>query len=188
MGQEYRYKLEMAGGQPPYRWRNDFALPFVIPGMPAMPSITADGEISYQPAGDGDEGGMLMLTVTDSAGASQRMTLMIETRGVTATGSAILPPATAGAPYSYKFQSAGHNGDVVWEDADNDLRDTGLALDEQTGELSGTPSAAGIITLRVTATNGDTEDTRSYMLPVEPTPSAASEQCRSCGFQKSGRF
>ncbi len=184
IGQEYRYKLEMAGGQPPYQFRNDFALPFIIPGLPAMPSITPEGEISYQPASEADEGGMLMLTVMDAAGATQRMTLMIETRGVTAMGSAILPAATAGVPYRYQFQSAGQSGEVVWEDVNNDLQDTGFALDEKTGELSGTPSAAGIVTLRVTAASGKSEDTRSYMLPVEAPAAAASEECRSCGLQK----
>ena len=181
IGQEYKFKLEMAGGQPPYRWRNDFSFPFVIPGMPALPSISTEGEITYQPT---EDAGMLMVTVMDDAGASQRMTLGLETRGVTLMGSAILPAATAGAPYSYKFQTAGQSGAVTWSDADNDMQDTGLALDGQTGELSGTPQTAGVFTIRVTAEDGDSGDTRAFTLAVEAPQAAAGEACRSCGLQK----
>ncbi len=63
-----------------------------------------------------------------------------------------VPDWTVNRPYSFKLESVGGVGTIVWSDRDNDLSGTGLSL-SSTGMLEGTPTYAGVITFTAEVTD-----------------------------------
>ncbi len=66
----------------------------------------------------------------------------------------VVPPATAGAAYSYKLEASGGTAPYTWAlVAAMGALPPGLVLDPATGTISGVPTAAGRSSFAVTATD-----------------------------------
>jgi len=74
-----------------------------------------------------------------------------------------LPPAQLGAAYSFQFTATG--GTPTWSVSSGTVP-AGLTLDANSGLLSGTPTAIGDATFKVTATAGSRTDTQTYSMSV----------------------
>jgi large repetitive protein len=80
---------------------------------------------------------------------------------------ATLTPAQVNTPYSMQFHALGASS-PTWSVSAGSLP-AGLSLGSSTGALSGTPTAAGDYTFKITATDGSRSDTQTYsMTVVEP--------------------
>jgi large repetitive protein len=76
----------------------------------------------------------------------------------------VLTPAQLSVPYNLQFSATG--GTPTWKISSGSLP-AGLAL-SSTGVLSGTATAAGDYSFKVTATDGGRSDTQSYSMSVVP--------------------
>lgn len=98
-------------------------------------------------------------------------TLNGESGGIIVTVPAIitesLPEGMAGQTYTAKLEATGNN--ITWSVTEGTLPD-GLALNESTGEITGTPSAAGEFKFTVTATNDAGSDSKEVALNVKSVP------------------
>jgi hypothetical protein len=169
-GQEYRFQLAASGGAQPLVFTNMLSFPFQVPGMPPLPQVSPEGEITFTPE---KEGGLLMLRIDDASGNSRTYSLSIEARALTILGSEFLPPAVAGTPFSYTFTTGGQRASVTWNEDTEGLDGTGLTLDAATGTLSGTPAQAGQFLLHMLASDGKSDVSRDFVLSVTAPPAAA---------------
>jgi hypothetical protein len=165
--QEFRFKVEVSGGAPPYVFNDLLSVPFPIPNLPPMAQISQDGEIVFTPK---YEDGMTIFEVVDSKGEKQMAMIRIQTRKLFIQGSAFLPPATAGERFQFRFAAAAQRGNVVWEADAETLAQIGLALNGETGELSGTPLEKGVYSFEVTARDENRSMGRQFTLTVEGRP------------------
>lgn len=164
--QEFRFKVDVSGGSPPYKFNDLFpSLPFPVPGFPVMPHISPEGEITFTP---GDSGAPLQFDVVDSQGLSQHAVINVRTRKLLIQGSSFLPSATAGKPFRYQFETAAQKGKVAWAAEQEGLDQTGLTLNPDTGELSGSAIDPGVFSLIVSATDDRGTMTRRFTVTVDP--------------------
>ena len=161
--QEYRFKVEVSGGAPPYTFNDLLVFPFPIPGLPPMAKISPEGEITFTPE---FLSGATQFEVVDSKGLKQDVLLVIQTRKLLIQGSAFLPSASAGQPFSFVFEAAGRQGPVKWEADPQSLEQTGLSLNTETGELSGTPMEKGVYSFSIMASDDSSSMTRQFTLTV----------------------
>lgn len=125
-------------------------------------------------------------TLTIPEGASLDMngkTITVESGGKlegTPTGSGTLkiaptittttlPDGEVGTVYS-QFLAANGDTPITWSLASGSTLPDGLALNESTGEITGTPSAAGEFNFTVTATNDAGSDSKEVTLNVKSVP------------------
>lgn len=133
----YTASLEAVGGVQPYVWS-------VASGtLPATLNLTAAGIISGTPtvAGDYD----FTVQVEDDAGTADTQALRIHVVPAVATLQIMtetLPDGSEGVAYSYALEATGGVQPYTWG-VSSGTPPMGLVLDEGTGILSGTPSAAG---------------------------------------------
>lgn len=168
-GQPYKTRLEAVGGQPPYQWRS------LLPPAPGFELDSSTGEISV--ASMPQMAQMMMGQVTDSQGASELYMLAIDVRKLMILGSHFLPEATAGEPFTYRFEAAA-GGAVEWS-IQPDLAPAGLHFDPATGELAGTPPAAGTTRLTITARSGSNTVSRDFLFTAR-NPDGSVPQGASC--------
>jgi hypothetical protein len=90
----------------------------------------------------------------------------LRVRGTTILTSYFLAEATEGVPYHAQLQAVGNSSPIRWSVDKGDLSLIGLTLNQQTGELSGTPTRAGAIAFAVRAQAADGH-TRSFALTVK---------------------
>lgn len=107
------------------------------------------------------DGGTLDESLKESLGDSVKYAPTITTT--------TLPDGEVGTVYS---QSLAANGDtpITWSLASGSTLPDGLALNESTGEITGTPSAAGEFKFTVTATNDAGSDSKEVALNVKSVP------------------
>lgn len=111
-------------------------------------------------------------TATNSAGTSDPSSA---STSVTPVGPAVLtastPPTTGttGTAYQYTFVATGYPAPTFSVPTGGSLP-TGLTLDPVTGQLTGTPTAAGSYTFQVRATNAHGSDTSSPITITVGTP------------------
>ena len=166
-GKPYRLQLrgrEGTGCVPYVKFRVDGTLP---PGL----SMTSDGLISGTPTQPGTW--VFWVIMQDQIGvewcADNRATekqfeisivqgLQIQQRQSTLT------PAQLTVPYNLQFSATG--GNATWTVSAGSLP-AGLTL-SSSGLLSGTPTAAGDYSFKITATDGSRSDTQSYSISVVP--------------------
>jgi subtilase family serine protease len=162
VGEEYEVVFTVSGGTIPYNWRIE--LDRQIPGItfdPQNASLTGSATI----AGDYP----MIVEVRDAFGFVDRnaYVLRVDPAGdlVIATGgtpSMQLPGAILGQEYRSDDggvvqiravrRSGGDPGRVLWTIVDGGLP-PGLALDDRTGEITGTPATEGNFPFRVLLTN-----------------------------------
>lgn len=103
-------------------------------------------------------------TIVDAGG-----TLTGDPGGIIVTAPAIitesLPEGTVGQSYTAPLEATGNN--ITWSVTEGTLPD-GLALNESTGEITGTPSAEGSSTFTVKAENSAGVTTKQYTLNIKP--------------------
>lgn len=75
-----------------------------------------------------------------------------------------LGPAEVGKPFALQFTATGATGTPSWT-ASGSLP-AGMTLNSSTGALSGTPTAIGDYSFKITATDGGRSDTQTYSLSV----------------------
>jgi hypothetical protein len=161
VGQRYAMTLKAAGGRPPYRWEAPL-LPLVSPRFQLDRNT---GELTGAPTRD-DVIIPVLVKVTDNEGNEQDQELVLVVRHVTIRNSHFLPEATVGGAYRTQFQAVGNSSPVEWSITQRDISSIGLQLNQQTGELSGTPTKAGEFLLQVSARDRFDEHTREFVLTV----------------------
>lgn len=165
VGFAYSQQLDMTGGTTPIVWSKSGALP------PGLQFNAANGSISGTPTSAGSYD--FSISVTDAAGISATKTynLTIYPTFAIATpsaGTGAPPPAVVGAVYkNFTFKTNyGGAAPYSWVKSSGALP-AGLTLNQDTGVLSGTPTAAGDYTfaLTVTDTNG-ANTTKTFLISV----------------------
>lgn len=155
VGSPYRATLKVAGGQPTYRFSG------VVPnGLQLDPNT---GELSGTPTSTGSG---FEVTIRDRQDNSETQKVTLRVRGTTILTSYFLAEATEGMPYHAQLQATGNSSPIRWSVDKGDLSLIGLTLNQQTGELSGTPTRAGAIAFAVRAQAADGH-TRSFALTVK---------------------
>jgi hypothetical protein len=137
VGYAYSQQLTSTGGTNPITWIDKNG-DLVGKGL----TLSSTGLISGIPSFLGQIS--FVASVGDLSGDSEdkQFTFFINTAiAITTTA---LPEVTCSTVYSCQIESFGGTGVLTWSDKNGDLDGSGLTLSE-TGLLSGTPSAAGII-------------------------------------------
>ncbi len=164
VGTAYSQTLAATGGVTPYGWS------LTSGALPAGLSLNATtGVISGTPTAAGTS--MFTVQVTDLAGGSATRSLSI---AVAATPVSItttsLDSATVGVSYSQMLAATGGVTPYTWSVTTGALP-AGLSLNAATGEISGTPTAAGTSTLTVQVSDSQSTPataTKSLTITVNP--------------------
>ena len=157
VGRQYAATLNVIGGQAPYRFST--GLPKGLQINPATGEITGTPQSAIKSAS-------YDVTIRDSQNNTETQRLTLSIRDTTILGSHYLPNATVGAPYRTQFQAVGNTSPVNWNIYPTDVSLIGLAINEQTGELYGSPTKAGSFLIKVNAEAGGSVG-RSFTLTIE---------------------
>lgn len=162
-GTAYAATLTAAGGTAPYTWSATTALPGGLILSPA-------GVISGTPAVAGAFS--LGVQVTDAASQTASRTLMLTiTAPSLSITTAQLAAGRVGQSYSATLAATGGTAPYRWTAGQG--FPAGLRLDEATGAITGTPTAAGTFTFTVQARDASQATaTRSLSMRIEPSPVA----------------
>jgi hypothetical protein len=161
----YSQIVTATGGTPPLVWA------VLSPGaLPAGLSLnTGSGQISGTPTTAGTSSFTIQVTDANGATAPASFTLTINPPLAITTASP-LPPGTVGGIYSQPLAVSGGTSPYIWTVTAGTLP-PGLALNSATGQITGTPTAAGTsnITIQVKDVNGATAS-KLFALTVNPPP------------------
>lgn len=159
LGEAYSETIDVQGSRP---------INFTITDGSLPPGLTLDantGDIS----GTTTVGGVFTFTVTatnDAGSTSQEYTIRVGEAPVITTPS--LPSGSVDDPYSSLVDATG-SGPITFTVTAGTLP-AGLVLNAATGEVTGSPTAAGTSTFTVTATNALGADTHEYTITVLEAP------------------
>ena len=154
-GSSYSAALKAKGTEPLY-WSVSGSLPDGI--------TFSDGTFSGTPTGYFS--GNITVTVSNDGGQdSKSLALLIKAVAPKITTTS-LASGTQGSEYSATLAATG-TPDIVWSWSGNP---SGLVLSADTGEISGTPTAAGTFKVKITATN----DAKSVSKTIKLVINAAS--------------
>ncbi len=138
--------LQATGGTLPYTWSASGQLP---PGLTVNPVV---GVLSGTPTASGTYHFTLIVIDSRRFSASRDVSITIAGSGarlsITTTA---LPAGTAGTPYSQAFAATGGAPPYTW--AAGQGFPAFLTLDQNTGIVSGTPTAAGSFSFPVQVTD-----------------------------------
>lgn len=142
VGVAYSASLSASGGTGSYTWS--------IGGGSLPPSVALDattGQITGTPTAAGTYA--LTAQVRDSSGATASKQLSIAvSSALSVTSSGSLSSGVVGTSYSASLSAAGGTGPYTWSVAGGSLPG-GLSLDAATGQITGTPTAAGTFAFSV---------------------------------------
>jgi hypothetical protein len=145
-GIAYAQTLTVTGGVAPLQW--------TITGGSPPAGITlgaTSGTLRGTPASAGSS--TFTVRVQDSAGAAATQQLTLEVLpGLTISTPTALPSASEGAAYSHTLAAAGGTAPYRWQVTIGTLP-TGLLLNAETGEISGTPTLFGNFSFIVQVTD-----------------------------------
>jgi hypothetical protein len=166
IGAAYSTVLQSSGGTAPYNWS------FVSGNLPAGISLnTSTGLISGTPSAIGTAS--FTVAVADSSSPAQsksvNLSIVIAPESLAVTTSA-LPGGTVGTSYATVLQASGGAAPYLWS-ISSGILPGGLTLIPSLGIISGTPTAAGTVSL--TATVADTENpvqSKSVSLSIAVVP------------------
>ncbi|MEI6826208.1 MAG: putative Ig domain-containing protein [Desulfuromonadales bacterium] len=153
IGSAYSQRLDMTGGTTPIIWSQLGGLP------PGLQFDAATGTVSGTPTNSGSYD--LTFSVTDGAGyiASKTLNLTVYPTfsiATPSTGAGSPPPAVVGTAYkSFTFKSNfGGTAPYSWVVVSGTLP-AGLSINQDTGIVSGTPTAAGDYTFNLKASDAN---------------------------------
>lgn len=140
LGQAYHATLPaVCGGFPPYRYSVSAG------ALPAGLALNAQtGVISGTPSAA--DTGPFQVTATDAAGHAVVMSTRI--RVLQITTPAMPTDEQRNAPFRFTMHAAGGQAPYTWQVV-NGVLPPGLTLDQQTGTVSGTPTAKGTYTFSI---------------------------------------
>ncbi len=152
VGQPFAYTLTASGTAPQLS----------VSGLPQWLSFDeATGQLTGIPHGDGVFA--VGLEATNPAGTDQK-TLLITVRTAPQITSSLAVDAVVGQPFTYGVTASG-TAPVISVSAPQ-----WLSFDAQTGALTGTPSAEGVVNVTLQATNPAGIDTRTLVITVRTVP------------------
>lgn len=172
----YFEQLTASGGTEPYKWT------LKANGKDAIPDaleLSDTGEVSGTPTNKGS--GRFTVQVTDSTGSmiEKMFTLTIKPLPEKISKPAVdttspLPAGTVGKNFSKRLQAIGGTPPYKWSfieySTGTQLKDIGLKLDKDTGELSGTPNEAKTLNFKVKVEDANKKvDEKSLSLFVKQT-------------------
>ncbi|MCZ2151534.1 MAG: putative Ig domain-containing protein [Bryobacterales bacterium] len=131
----YQFAFTASGGARPYQWR-------LASGSNKLPdglTLAADGTLSGKPSAAAPFPFTVEVVDATNTAVRQDATLVVDSRDLGITSTSPLPPATAGAPYSFIMKSNARAAlQLAWSVVEGALP-AGLALNADTGEISGVP-------------------------------------------------
>ncbi len=138
----YFEQLTASGGTEPYKWTlktND------KDAIPDALELSDAGVISGTPTNNGS--GRFTVQLTDSTGSMVEKMFSLTIKQLpekisnkpTVDTTSPLPAGTVGKNYSKRLQAVGGKPPYKWEVCKEQLKGSGLKINENTGELSGTP-------------------------------------------------
>ncbi len=137
VGRPYGAQLTANGGTGIISWRDKYnTLP------PRGLTLGTSGAITGTPTATGDI--TFVAAATDEPGASDEISLTFTINDAVSVIAPDMPEAEVDSAYSITLQSAGGTPPITWSDKNGDLDSTGLTL-SPAGDLTGTPTAAGVI-------------------------------------------
>lgn len=170
IGQFYAVAFSASGGTLPYSWSTTGSVP---PGL----SVNSNGTISGYPTTTGSYNFTLRLTDAAQNVVSKSFTIVVaggSGGSFTITTSSPLPNAAVGQSYSVTLAASGGTAPYQWAVS---TLPAGLALNSQTGAISGTPTAAGTTTFTVQATDANQKTaTANFSLTVNASPLSITTQ------------
>ena len=179
VGTAYTASLQATGGTAPYTWSLKSG------ALPAGLSVSADGTVSGTPTAAGTAGS-LVFQVTDAGNNSASSgSLSLKVNSAVQVTTASLPSATQGAAYTSSLTATGGSGTYTWTLKSGNLP-AGLSLNASTGEISGKPTAANIVSglvFQATDTNTATGVSASLTLQVYNTLGCSSGAESNLGTQ-----
>ena len=136
VGDTYYAELTAAGGTPPYTWKCDTPLPdgLVLASLPDSQRAAIQGV----PTEDGST--RCTISVTDSAGDTAPYEFPLDINPRLAISTQDLPPGVKGKNYKAKLNAKGGAAPYTWTASG---APDGLRVDADTGDITGTPAAAG---------------------------------------------
>jgi hypothetical protein len=168
VGQPYAATLKAAGGQPPYRFSGSPPKGLQLDPITGEVSGTPSSSTAYDRYGNRTSAiASFEVTIRDSQDSSESQKVSLNVRGATILNSHFLPDARVGVPYRTQFQAVGALSPINWVFGRDDASLIGLALNERTGELSGTPMKAGNFFIEVRAEVGSSVPTRNFALTIK---------------------
>ncbi len=166
VGKAYSYQFTASGTPSP-----TFAL--VSGSIPAGLTLSSAGLLAGTPTIDGTFPFQVGASNSNGSDTSGTLTITVAKAPAKPVFIASKPPTTtvAGASYSYTFSASGVPTPTY--SLPTGSLPPGLALNQTTGELSGTPSAAGSYSFTIAATNSaGTATTSKITVKVNPPPVA----------------
>lgn len=152
VGDPYYTELAATGGTPPYAWEHDATLPggLQLTPLPETEHVAIQGV----PTKEGST--QCTITATDSTGNSAPYRFMLDISPQLAISSQDLPAGIKGKYYKAELAAAGGVPPYTWTSA---AAPDGLMVDANTGNITGTPSAAGTpFTIRAIDAAGHTAE------------------------------
>jgi large repetitive protein len=168
VGEYYAHQFQGEGGcgpMLPYQFR------VLQGGLPPGLSLTGDGLLVGIPTQAGSWSFWVELSDEDPPSeqwcfprkSEREFTVNIVSALAITTESAA--PATRATPYSLRLSAQGGSGTRTWSIASGELP-PGLALNSASGEISGSPTAAGTFEFRVRVSDGSRLASKAFMLSV----------------------
>ncbi len=131
----YQFAFTASGGARPYQWR-------LASGSAKLPdglTLAADGTLSGKPTVAATFPFTVEVVDATNTALTQDAALVVDSRDLGITSTSPLPPATAGTPYSFVMKSDARAAlQLAWSVIEGALP-AGLALNAETGEISGVP-------------------------------------------------
>lgn len=163
VGISYSQTITATGGTAPLTWS-------IIGGLPdGLTLNSSTGVISGTPATAGTFN--FTVQVMDSMGATASNALSITVNSTISITTALLSNGTVGIAYSQILTASGGTAPLTWGIISGSLP-AGLFLNSGTGEIYGTPTAAGTFNFTVGATDANSATaSKALSITVNPAPS-----------------
>ncbi|MBA2367572.1 MAG: putative Ig domain-containing protein [Candidatus Protochlamydia sp.] len=147
-GTAYSQTISASGGRAPYTFNVEMG---TLPQGLVLNPLT--GVISGTPAAAGVYTFTISATDFDGCQAFQNYTVIINCPSISINTTS-LPDGTTGTPYSQTISVSGGTPPYLFSEESGTLP-PGLLLNDLTGEISGTPTVAGIYTFEISVTDAD---------------------------------